>query len=734
MTRTPTSVLLLLSFSNLFAAEQPPNKVIYPVTREIKNFSLTSSRFHFSSNQYRIVEIDTKGLYNELASVPHRDNITKEPATLINLPHPDGTIHVYQVVVNSTMHPQLAAQFPEIKTFDGYSVNNPSELAKFDLTPLGFHAMILVPNKSAIFIDPLYPGDIQDYVVYYKKDLINTRTNKCNVSGQSSLISFNNSNRFARFASCELRKYRLALAATAQYTAFYGGSVPAALAAEVTTLNRINGIYERDIAVTMELIPDNIKIIYANPAAQPYTSGDTDALLEENQSNLDAVIGSANYDIGHVVDASSANNGLAALRSVCTLEAKAMGATTFNSPIGDPFDVDYVAHEMGHQFGANHTQNNDCNRNDPTAVEPGSGSTIMAYAGICPPNVQMRSDSYFHGINLQEIGHFISSPSHTCAVKTPIPPAPSIRPLSAIVVPASTPFALNASARSNSGTTLTYTWEQMDNEVSPQPPRIESTEGPNFRSLPPNLSPVRFFPNLSALANNGPFTWEVLPAVSRIMHFRVSVRNNTLGGSCNAYRDTSVTINADAGPFLITYPSAPGIQLTGDTTQVVTWQVADTNEPPINVDFVNIVLSIDGGNSYPYLIAAKVPNTGIATIRIPDVATTTARLMIIASNQSFFSISANNFSISTLALHLTQADRNPMNPREAFIYYTGFTPNTSLSYRLNGLPGATLALDAAHNRFIVSNIRTPRKVNVSITLKSSRKAVTSNVITIPSIL
>ncbi|STX51047.1 Ser-Thr-rich glycosyl-phosphatidyl-inositol-anchored membrane family [Legionella busanensis] len=731
MTRTPISALLLLSFSNLLAADQPPNRIIYPVTQEIKNVS--HNQFHFSSNQYRVVEIDLKRLYSELEAVPNRNNIKKEPPTLIKLPHPDGTIHSYQVVVNTTMHPKLAAEFPEIRTFDGYSVDNPSELVKFDLTPLGFHAMILVPNQNAIFIDPIDQGNVQDYVVYYKNDLINTKPNKCHVPGSNSAIGLTQPNNFARFASCELRKYRLAMAATAQYTAFYG-SVPAALAGEVTTLNRVNGIYERDIAITMELIPNNAQIIYTNPAAQPYTSGNTEALLEENQSNVDAVIGSANYDIGHVVDASTGNNGLAALRSVCNGAEKAMGATTFSKPIGDPFDVDYVAHEIGHQFGGNHTQNNPCNRNDPTAVEPGSGSTIMGYAGICAPNVQKNSDSYFHGINLQEIGNFISSPEHTCAVKTPIPPEPTIRSVPPIVIPANTPFALRAAAKSNSGSTLTYTWEQMDNEISPQPPRSDSPGGPNFRSFPPNLSSIRFLPNLISLAKNGPFTWEVLPSVSRIMHFRVSVRNNTPGGSCNAYRNTTVTVDAAAGPFLITYPSAPGIQLTGDTMQLVTWQVANTNEPPINAGFVNILLSTDGGSSYPYVIATNVPNNGSALIHLPAVNTTKARLMIIASNGSFFNISANNFSISSLALHLTQAERNPMNLREAFIYYKGFTPNPSLGYQLNGLPGAILTLDTIYKRFVVSNISTPRKVSVSITLTSGSKTVTSNAIIIPSIL
>ncbi|STX28549.1 Ser-Thr-rich glycosyl-phosphatidyl-inositol-anchored membrane family [Legionella beliardensis] len=731
MSRTSLSALLLVFSPSLFAVDQP--SVIHTVTREVK--SSLPNQFPIRSNQYRVVEIDINRLYTELEHVPNRSDIKKEPPLLIELPLPDGTMHVFQVMSNSTMHPKLAAQFPEIKTFDAYGITNPGELVKFDITPNGFHAMILLPNKNTIFIDPIEKGNTENYIVYNKNDFLRTSINKCNVSGQHPLTTLNQSKNFANFASCELKKYRLALAATAQYTAFYGGSVPLALAAEITTVNRINGIYERDVAVTLELIPNNASIIYTNPLNQPYTSGNTEALLEENQSNLDAVIGSPNYDIGHVVDASSGNNGLAALASVCDVGEKAMGATTFNTPVGDPFDVDYVAHEMGHQFGANHTQNNSCNRNNATAVEPGSGSTIMGYAGICAPNVQQNSNSYFHGINLQEIGNFVSSPTHTCAVRTPIPPAPTVNPLTGLVIPANTPFALSAFATNTSGSVLTYTWEQMDNEISPQPPQSDSLGGPNFRSFPPHLSSTRFLPNLTSLANNGPFTWEVLPSVSRIMHFRVSVRNNTPGGSCNAYQDTTVTTDASAGPFLLNYPSARNIQWLGDSTQVVRWQVANTNEPPVNVDFVNILLSIDGGNSYPYLVATNVPNTGSTRIRVPNLGTQTARIMVLAYNGAFFSVSANNFTISpSSSINLTQADRNPMNLKEAFISYTGFNPSSATSFVLNGLPGATIRLDRAHSRFVVANIRTPRKVDVSITVTSNGKTITSNIITIPSIL
>ena len=367
-------------------------------------------------------------------------------------------------------------------------------------------------------------------------------------------------------------------------------------------MNRVNGIYETDMAITMQIIANNNLIIYTDPNNQPYTSGKPHLEITENQSNIDTVIGSANYDIGHVVDA--AGSGLAAVGCVCNVSIKAEGVTGTENPNGDPFDIDYVAHEMGHQFGAHHTQNNDCNRHDPTAVEPGSGSTIMSYAGICPPNVQKNSNAYFNGINLQEMGAFVSSPTHNCAVKTSIPPAAVITSTNGFhVIPANTPFALTAVAKQNGGSNaLSYDWEQMDNEISQQPPVSTATGGPNFRSFLPSLNATRYFPNLTAIANNGPFTWEVLPSVSRPMKFRVTVRKNTPGGSCNSYSDVTVTTDSNAGPFKVTSPGLSGSGWVANTFKTVTWNVANTNFPPVNAQFVNILLSVDGGTTYPYSV------------------------------------------------------------------------------------------------------------------------------------
>jgi predicted Zn-dependent protease len=736
MTRTLLTTLLSLFFSIAFAQD----RIVDNFFNDVNPATLTTqSKNSIRATHYRLIQIDLSQLYAELENVPHRDGLKSGTATQIALPLPDGTSKLYRIVENSTLHPELAAKYPTIKTYDAYGITDPGEFVKLDLTTQGFHSMILRPGKSPVFIDPLGKGKHQYYVVYKKKDLIGTNHFKCNVhSLNQGFKALTRSPSFAQFNACQLKTYRLAMAATAQYTQFYGGTINGALGAQATTMNRVNGIYEIDMAITMQIIANNDQIIFTDPETQPYTSGNIHKLIAENQVTVDRIIGSSNYDIGHVVDA--AGSGLARLESVCNSEIKAMGTTGKAQPIDDPFDVDYVAHEIGHQFGAEHVQNNACNRNDPTAVEPGSGSTIMGYAGICPPNVQTSSDSYFNGISLKQMGDFVSSSAHTCPVTTPIPSAPVIHQTNGgVSIPAKTPFALTALASPGStGSLITYSWEQMDNEISPQPPVETSKGGPNFRSFSPQTSPTRYFPKLSALANGGPFTWEVLSSVSRAMNFRVSARANTPGGSCNAFTDTRVLITDNAGPFRVINPSAANIQWIGQSLQTVAWDVANTNTYPISAPLVNIFLSTDGGVSYPTPLVVSTNNNGHADICAPNINTTAARIMVQASNGTFFNISKNNFSIVATppkAPVLTEADRNRMNTKEAFVLYADCLPSNT-TYIVNGLPGATVKLDLQRRRFVIGNILTPKRVrNITITaIDESNVSRTSNPITIPSIL
>ncbi|MDI1351482.1 MAG: hypothetical protein PSV35_01735, partial [bacterium] len=359
------------------------------------------------------------------------------------------------------------------------------------------------------------------------------------------------------------------------------------------------------------------------------------------------------------------------------------------------------------------------------------------------PNVQPLSNAYFHGINLEEIGAFINGAGGICARRKTIGTAPVVGLPNNIHIPASTPFILTASASGPGHKSYTYGWEQMNNAVSTQPPSTYSIDGPNFRSITPTLNNTRFFPKLTNLVHNGPYTWEVLSAVSRIMDFRITVRRNQPGGSCNAYQDTRVLIDGNSGPFHLTYPKNQGLHLTGLSLQNVTWTVANTNLPPVNAATVDLLLSTDGGLTYPITIVQNIPNNGSAPIFIPNVDTSTARIMIRSSNKTFFAISAYNFSITSIipqpiiAPKLSGAVRNPLNKNNVFIYYTNLGNVAPYDhYILNGVKATSIRLDKGKGYFVVTQINTPRSVkNVTLTiLRPAQPNVKTNSITIPGIL
>jgi hypothetical protein len=356
-----------------------------------------------------------------------------------------------------------------------------------------------------------------------------------------------------------LRSYDLAVATTGEYAQFhideanaqnasFDQQIEVVLSAIAVTLSRVNSIYERDFAVTLELIDNNDDIIYLDEVNDPYSNNSSGSLISENQTNIDNVIGSTNYDIGHVF--STGGGGLAGLGVVCT-SSKASGVTGLPSPIGDPFDIDYVAHEIGHQFGATHTFNNSCNfnRTDATAFEPGSGTTIMAYAGICAPNIQNNSDAAFHMASVIQVFDFIEQSSGaTCADLNPINNnAPTIN--SSVTdksIPYGTSFVLEADIIDADNDSLTYTWEQVDNEISVQPPDSLSMNGPNFRSLLPNDDPKRYFPKYEIVLDGELSTeWEVLPWTSRDMSFGLLARDNNPAGGQSVAEVVDLTV-ADA--------------------------------------------------------------------------------------------------------------------------------------------------------------------------------------------
>jgi hypothetical protein len=563
------------------------------------------------------------------------------------------------------MEPALAARYPQIKTYRAQGVDDPQATARFGLTPYGLHGIVLSPAGN-YYIDPYRRGDTVNHISYFKRDLPRTDAHKfeCDLHRGAQAISAQNAATFAAAAATfpnggTMRTYRLALAADYEYSAYHSpGTIPdkAEVIARgiIPAVNRVVGIYEREVAVHMNLVANEDLIVFNTPA-DPYVNEDGTSMLATNQGTIDAIIGPTNYDIGHV--ASTGGGGVAFLGVVCSAQ-KAGGVTGLPAPTGDAYYVDYVAHEMGHQFGGNHPFNGSSgscagsNRNAGTAYEVGSGSTIMAYAGICSPqNLQPNSDAYFHTISYQEIVTYITTPTDPvngggdgCAAKTATgnnPPTIDAGP--DINIPARTPFTLTAAGGDVDGDALTYNWEEFDLGAAGDG-RTDDGSAPIFRSFNATASPSRTFPKLSDIINNTTTYGELLPTTTRSMTFRVTARDNRVGGGVD-YDSMKVNVKATAGPFLVTAPNG-GESWDAATVRTVTWDVANTDASPISAALVDITLSTDGGQTFPITLASGVANDGSQDVSVPSVSTTHARVRVTPVNNIFFDISNNDFFIS----------------------------------------------------------------------------------------
>ncbi len=626
-----------------------------------------------------------------LAQAPMEFTVAaRKNPVVITIPMPDGTFARFAIQQSPISLPDPSGKASDFLSFSGQGIDDRTATLRGDISPAGFHAQI-ISSSATVYVDPSALGDTVNCISYRKSDLPGQERFLCmpptTVTPHAPFVS--SGERPLAPNGATLLSARTAIAVTGEYTTFFrqmgdtdDQAKDKALAAIKVTMNRVNGIWERDAAVRYVLLADvdELKIIYTDGMTDPYTNNDAGKLAEENQTNLDAVIMDANYDVGHVFSTSQGGVGAG---GVCVTGGKARGATGQTMPLGDPFDVDYVAHEIVHQWGAGHTFNDNMNGSCPgnreadVAVEPGSGSTTASYAGICSPaNLQASSDDNFHSVSIAQIFTWVTN-SGACLTKTPTgntPPAVSAP--ASFTIPQNTPFTLTAAASDVDGDTLTYDWEEIDTGAA-SPPETDDGTRPIFRPYRPTTSPSRTFPSLPYIlnnANNPPATFmgtsvmgavcadggtcisgEVMPTTTRTMKFRVTVRDNRAGGGGINDALTNVNVRADSGPFVVTAPNT-NVTLTGGAQTTVTWDVANTSAAPVSADNVKITLSTDSGQTFPTVVAASVPNNGSANVTVPNVATTTARIKVEAVGNIFFDISDADFTIERVAPDVSVAE------------------------------------------------------------------------------
>lgn len=612
-----------------------------------------------SSPVYRALRADVSQLKTRLSAAPLERQAAVE--ALIDLPMPDGSMHTFIIEESPIMAAALAEKIPEFKTYRVRSAGNAGFSGRLDFVSTGFHAY-LNTEKGVVFIDP-EPGSISAYRSQYKSDMAKagmaagkSASFSCGVKAdrQTYIIPPASLQKtvLAR-SSNELRSYRLAVAATREYSLeIAGGDIADTQATIVTAINRVNEIYQRDLAITLELVAENDLLISTDTI--DFTNTDASIMIDQVEGFINARLtdGAAAYDIGHVF--SSESSGLATLGGVCG-EFKAQGVTGNTTLIGDAFYIDFVAHEIGHQFGAEHTFNgssDSCsgvNRTASTAVEPGSGSTIMAYAGICgAENVQFKSDDTFHAKSIAQIHTFThSGAGNTCGLldSTVTNTAPEVTTGKNFTIPKQTPFALTGNATDIDATdTLTYQWDQMDTGLATNAFSYGTDLGSNplFRSFPPSPSAVRNFPQISTLVSGIDDKAEKLPDQARTMNFRLTVRDQNMGVNED---DVQLTVASNAGPFRVLSPS-PRAGLNVNEAQVIEWQTACTEQAPVNCANVDILLSTDSGENFTPLLEAT-PNDGVATVSFPDESSVTALIKVACSDNIFFDTNDGLFAMQT---------------------------------------------------------------------------------------
>lgn len=616
---------------------------------------------------YKTKELNLSVFKDQLLAAPER-NSGDYSTVVVELPNANGGVDRFRMYEASNFDSELQAQFPEIKSYVGEGIDDKTAILRLSLDPKGIQTVVFRAGKKSEFIEPISTDGLV-YAIYESGREKGKLPFTCSTQEQDMVSDY--SGRFSevgRSSTGQLLTFRLALSCTAEYANYFGATssadVSLVLAAFNATMTRVNGVFEKDLAIHMNITANTSNVIYYNASTDPYSTSDMmDNWNSELQTTLSSVIGDSSYDVGHLFGATGGGGNAGCIGCVCVDGQKGSGYTSPGDgvPEGDSFDIDYVAHELGHQFGANHTftfsgeGNLAGTRLASYQYEVGSGSTVMGYAGITYQNVQMHSDDYFHAGSIAQVQANMTG--KTCQVVTPISHgAPVVSAGSDYTIPISTPFMLTGSATDAGGGSLTYCWDQMNTTTALGYTDVNSAAnetkvaGPNFRSYSPVSTGTRYFPNMTSILSGSTTTMgsdilvEALSSVGRTLNFRLTVRDNVAGQGQTGFDDVVVTVSSTRGPLTVTSQNVADIVWTPGTTETITWDVNNTNTlaGAANVD---ILLSTDGGQTWGTTLIAATPNDGYETITVPSVTAANCRVMVKASGNIFFNVNLKNIAI-----------------------------------------------------------------------------------------
>ena len=640
-------------------------------------------------------------------------------SVIIDFPGADGQVQTFRIWEQSVMSSELQQRYPEIRSYAGESTDGSAARVRFSVSPKGLQVTLSNPSLAQTNFIEKVSGTSRNYLQFSRDQKIgNTAGWLCKTEEATGKIGLD----VLPTQLVEdgmLRRYRLAVAASGEYTQYHGGTVEDALAAINATVTRINEVFERELAVRLELIANTDAVIYSDPQTDPFNGN----LNTEVQTTLTNQIGAANYDIGHLFHSDGESGNAGFIGAVCINDRKGSAFASTPFPEGDRFDLDFVAHEMGHQFGANHTWSFE-SEGSGVQAEPASGTTIMGYAGIVPGNnVALVGEDYFHYYSVAQISEYISGIS--CGIAEPIiNTAPTIIPGTDYLIPEATAFVLEGEAIDSDPTdVLTYAWEQIDDGVVTTVTfGPENPSGANFRSRRPVTDPRRYFPRLTdvVLGNltqiNPPTNsaWETVATIARDMNFALTVRDNAVGGGQMASETRRVSTIHGTGPFRVV-SQATAQSYTGGSVQEVLWDVAGTDAGPIGCQMVDIYMDVDGNLGFPLRLAQKVPNTGSARVQMPGMATQTGRLMVKASENIFFAVNSANIAILEQPFILETTSLNPSvclpNTKSLPLVFKNFGGfNEAVTLAVMDLPnGITYAFDLP----VVQENETPVILNLT---------------------